>query len=96
MQFGEVVPLPANYSVGYAAGDLADPTRFTPWPYNPILDRVVALLDHRNELAPAVVQLTRDGAPDDGYLLYYVDAKATGSRGPFDLGRLGVAGNGSY
>ena len=96
VQLGEIVPIPANYSVGYAAGDPADPAAMRPWPYGPIADRVAAFLDHREELSPGVVQL----GGDDAYLMYYVEAEpamdATGVDGPFVIGRLGVLGNGAY
>jgi hypothetical protein len=96
VQLGEIVDIPPNYSVGYAAGDPTDPASMRPWPYGPIADRVSAFLDHREELSPAVVQL----AGDDAYLLYYVEADPTdtamGADGPFVIGRLGVLGNGAY
>jgi hypothetical protein len=79
MQFGMVVPLPPNDSIGYAAAPLSDPTAFVAWPYNPVFDRVQAFLDHEAELAPAVVEdpdqpvwflyyggTTRDGMTDQG------------------------------
>ena len=96
VQFGEVVPILANYSIGYAVADLADPGHLTPWPFNPIIDRVTTFLDHGSELGPGVVQVVRDGRRDDGYLLYHVDATAQSAAGPFALGRLRVAGNGVY
>jgi hypothetical protein len=74
VQFGEVVPLPPNDSIGYCSGPLADPTRLVSYPYNPVFDRVVAFLDHRAEIAPAVV---RD--PDgEVWFLYYGAASADG------------------
>jgi hypothetical protein len=95
-QFGEIVALPPNFSVGYASAEVDDPAALQPWPYGPIVDRVTAFLDHHDELTPSVLQL-----PDrTGYLLYYVDADpddtATGPDGPYVIGRLGVLGNGSY
>jgi hypothetical protein len=96
VQFGEIVPIPPNYSVGYAAADVDDPASLRAWPYGPIVDRVSAFLTHHEELTPGVVQLGADAA----YLLYYVEADpdmtATGAAGPFVIGRLGVLGNGDY
>ena len=96
MQLGEIVAIPPNYSIGYAAGDVADPSEMRSWPYGPIADRVSAFLNHREELAPAVLQLFGD----DAYLMYYVEADpamdAMGADGPFVIGRLGVLGNGAY
>jgi hypothetical protein len=74
---------------------VAAPGELTPWPFNPVFDRVEAFVDHRSELAPAVVQLTdRSGVPRAGFLLYYVDAVPADVTGPTELGRLGVAVNG--
>jgi hypothetical protein len=96
LQFGEIVPLPPNFSVGYASADIAEPANLRPWPYGPIVDRVTAFLKHHDELTPSVLQL-----PDrTGYLMYYVDADpdmtATGPDGPYVIGRVAVLGNGSY
>jgi hypothetical protein len=103
IQFGKVVPIPPNYSIGYAAGNPASPGSLEPWPYGPVYDRVSAFLDHRDELSPGVVQLTIDGAPGDAYLLYDVDAdRVTGAMGPptptepLAIGQLQVLGNGAY
>ena len=97
-QFGDDVPIPANHSIGYAAADLADPAALLPWRYGPVVDRVDAFLDHREELGPGVVQLVDSDGPAPQYLMYYVEATpaaaATGAAGPFDLGRLGVLANG--
>lgn len=97
-QFGEEVPIPPNHSVGYAAGDLADPAALVPWRYGPVVDRVDAFLDHREELGPGVVQLVDGDGARPAYLMYYVEATpdpmAMGAAGPFDLGRLGVLANG--
>jgi len=98
-QFGMDVAIPANYSIGYAAGDVADPTRFTPWPYGPVVDRVAAFLDHRQELGPGVVQLVDGDGPAPRYLMYSVEASATdptmlGPDAPLTIGRLGVLANG--
>ncbi len=91
-QFGEVVPLPPNYSIGYAVTTTDAPQSLLLWPFNPVLDRVSAFLDHGSELDPAVVELVgSDGKPTDAYLLYYVDAETDSAAGPIELGRLGVA-----
>lgn len=102
-QFGKVVPIPPNYSIGYAHASVAAPDQLTPWPFGPVFDRVDAFLDHRDDLDPAVVQLRAGGAPDDAYLLYYVDAdRVTGAMGPptptevLEIGHLQVLGNGAY
>lgn len=100
VQFGEIVPIPPSFSIGYAAGDLDDPTNLVPWPYGPVVDRVSAFLSHHEELSPGVVQLPGAQDGDDAYLLYFVEADpgmdATGPDGPFELGRLGVMGNGAH
>jgi hypothetical protein len=95
-QFGEVTPIPPNYSIGYAAAPIDDPGALSAWPYGPVVDRVSAFLTHHDELTPGVAQLHGD----DAYLLYYVEADpdmdAMGPDGPFVIGRLGVMGNGAY
>lgn len=97
LQFGEILPIAPNYSVGYAAGPLESPATLAVWPFNPVLDRVSAFLDHRSELGPAVVQVTdASGAVSDGYLLYYMDAEASTSTDPPLLNRLQVGGNGAF
>jgi hypothetical protein len=103
LQFGKVVPIPPNYSIGYASGSPTAPDTLVPWPFGPVYDRVDAFLDHRDDLDPAVVQLRSGGAPDDAYLLYYVDAdRVTGAMGPptptepLAIGHLQVLGNGAY
>jgi hypothetical protein len=99
-QFGMTVPLPPNFSVGYARASVEDPATLVTWPYGPVVDRVDAFLDHKEELSPGVVQLVDDDGALPGYLLYYVEASAddtaTGPSGPFTIGRLGVLGNGTY
>lgn len=99
-QFGMTVPIPPNYSVGYALGRVDDPATLTPWPYGPVVDRVDAFLEHKEELGPGVVQLVDDDGPATAYLMYYVEATADdtamGPTGPFTTGRLGVLGNGAY
>jgi hypothetical protein len=92
------VAIPPNYSIGYAAGDPADPGALTPWPYGPVVDRVDAFLDHGHETGPGVVQLVDDDGAAPAYLLYTVEATSADpmvtADGPFELGRLGVLANG--
>lgn len=83
IKFGDPVVIPPNYSIGFAAAAVSEPAALTVWPYGPVVDRVEAFLEHRDELAPSVVELPT------GFRLYYVDA----SRAPgpdLTLGRLGV------
>ena len=97
VQFGDIVPLDPNYSIGYAATTVEAPDQLEVWPFNPVIDNVAAFLDHRTELSPAVLQVTSDsGVPLDGYLLYYLDAVAETELGPFEVNRLRVAGNGTF
>lgn len=95
-QFGEVEPIPPNHSIGYAAASIENLGALEPWPYGPVVDRVEAFLDHREELSPGLLRL----GGDDAYLLYYVEAApamdAMGEAGPFVIGRLGVLGNGAH
>ena len=96
-QYGEMVPITPTYSIGYASASVATPAELAIWPFNPVLDRVVAFTAHRSELTPAVVQVADgSGQPVSGYLLYYLDAETEGSAGPFTLERIGVAGNGEF
>ncbi|MBZ0234927.1 MAG: hypothetical protein K8M05_21545 [Deltaproteobacteria bacterium] len=99
-QFGMTVPLPPNYSIGYARASVDDPAALVTWPYGPVVDRVDAFLDHKEELSPGVVQLVDGDGARPGYLLYYVEANADdtamGPTGPFTIGRVGVLGNGDY
>jgi hypothetical protein len=74
VQFGQVVPLPPNDSIGYCSGPLTDPTALVSYPYNPIFDRVEGFLKHRAEVAPAVV---RDPG-GEVWFLYYGAASADG------------------
>jgi hypothetical protein len=83
-KYGMTEPIPANFSVGYAAARASAPDVLTPWPYGPVFDRVEAFLDHRDELDPAVID-----AGGDSFLMYYIDAS------PMQLGRLGVLGSGA-
>ncbi|HVK71680.1 MAG TPA: hypothetical protein VM734_00105 [Kofleriaceae bacterium] len=99
-QFGMDVPIPPNFSVGYAVARVDAPAELTPWPYGPVIDRVDAFLSHKEELAPGVVQLVDGDGANAAYLMYYVEATANdnamGVAGPFTTGRLGVLGNGAY
>ncbi len=99
-QFGMTVPIPPNHSIGYAASIDGDPGAFAPWPYGPVLDRVDAFLEHKEELTPGVLQLVDGDGAMPAYLLYYIEATADdtamGPAGPFTVGRLGVLGNGDY
>jgi hypothetical protein len=91
LELGEVASIDPNYSIGYAAAPAETPAALTVWPYNPIFDRITAFVDHRSELAPAVVQATStDGDARESYFLYYVGANADGDV----LEALGVARNG--
>ncbi len=99
-QFGMTVPLPPNFSIGYARASVDDPGSLVTWPYGPVVDRVDAFLEHKEEMSPGVVQLVDGDGARPGYLLYYVEASADdtamGPGGPFTIGRLGVLGNGAY
>ncbi|HEY5927025.1 MAG TPA: hypothetical protein VIV11_35300 [Kofleriaceae bacterium] len=83
-KYGMTEPIPANFSVGYAAAQATAPQMLTVWPYGPVFDNVDALLEHREELGPAVID-----AGADQFLMYYIDAT------PTQLGRLGVLGSGA-
>jgi hypothetical protein len=74
IQFGEMVEIPPNDSIGFASTLLAQPDKLIPYPYNPVLDRIVAFLAHRAELSPAVVRVPGE----ERYLLYYVGASGDG------------------
>ncbi len=87
-KFGMPLPIPPNFSVGFAAAPSADPTALSVWPYGPVVDRVDAFLDHRDELGPGIVD-----QGDDHYFLYEVDASHDAT-GVFTLGRLEVLGSG--
>jgi hypothetical protein len=69
--FGQVQPVPPNFSIGEAAS--TDGVMFTPYPYNPVFDRVVMFLDHQSELEPAIVTVGTT------QLLYYRRASADAS-----------------
>jgi len=91
-QFGTRVPIPPNYSVGFAAAEPSDPATLAAWPYGPVADEVEGFLDHRDELGPGVV-----GVGGDRFFLYYVDATHddTGTSPPVEqIGRLGALGAG--
>ena len=83
-KYGMNEPIPASFSVGYAAASVTAPDVLTVWPYGPVFDRVEAFLDHREELGPAAIDAGR-GA----FLKYYIDATKAA------LGRLGVLGSGA-
>lgn len=84
-KFGQDVPIPANYSVGFAAAHVGTPGELAVWPYGPVVDRVDAFLEHRDDLGPGVVD-----AGDDMFFLYEVDGEtSTGV-----LGRLQVLASG--
>lgn len=85
IQFGEIVAIPPNDSLGYAAAPASDPGAFVSYPWNPILDRVVAFLDHRAERSPAVVRLPGT----ESWLLYYGGWSADGTQAE----GIGVARN---
>ncbi len=84
IQFGTPTPIPPNDSVGFASTLMAQPDRLIRYAENPVFDRVQALLDHRAERAPAVLQIG-----DEAYLLYYVGASADGTQAE----GIGVAKN---
>ena len=83
-KYGMTEPIPANFSVGYAAAKATASEMLTVWPYGPVFDRVDAFLEHREELGPAVID-----AGADRFFMYYIDAT------PTTLGRLGVVGSGA-
>jgi len=83
-KYGTTEPIPPNFSVGFAAAEASAPEMLTVWPYGPVFDNIDAFLDHREELAPAVID-----AGADQYFMYYIDAT------PTQLGRLGVLGSGA-
>jgi hypothetical protein len=90
MQFGDLDPMPPNYSIGYAAADPASPATLTVWPYGPVVDRVQAFLDHDDDLQPAALPRA-----DGSWLLYDLDAtpastSAVGPDGPFTIGRIEI------
>jgi hypothetical protein len=66
--FGQVQEVPPNFSIGEAAS--SDGVTFTPYPYNPVFDRVVMFLDHQSELEPAIATV------GSTQLLYYRRASA--------------------
>lgn len=71
-KFGQDVPIPPNDSVGFAAAHLASPGDLSVWPYGPVVDRVDAFLEHRDDLGPGVVD-----AGDDVFFLYEVDGETS-------------------
>lgn len=92
VQLGQVMPIPPNYSIGFASATLLDPLDMQPWPYNPVFDRIAVFVDHLSELSPAVVQSTDElGAPREHFLLYFVGADPDVTV----LESIGVAENGA-
>jgi hypothetical protein len=75
IQFGMTVPLPPTDSIGYASAQAADPTDLVAYPYNPVFDRVEAFLNHRAEIAPAVVE----DPSGEVWFLYYGASSADGT-----------------
>ena len=86
-KFGVPEIIPANFSIGFAAAEPADPAALAVWPYGPVADRVDSFLSHLDELGPAAIE-TAGGV----FRLYYVDATHD-AEGTFTLGRLGVFGS---
>ncbi len=85
IQLGEVMPVPPNFSIGFASGPADDPGALRVWPFNPVFDRISVFVDHLSELAPAVVQVG-----PERFLMYYLAADPAGG----ELGTIGVATNG--
>jgi hypothetical protein len=54
-QFGQLVPVPPNWSIGEAAS--LDGVHFQPYGFNPVFDRTVDFTRHPSELDPAVIDL---------------------------------------
>ena len=75
IQFGMPVEIPPNDSIGFASTRLAQPDQLVSFPYNPVFDRIVAFLAHRNERSPAVVKVPGE----DAYLLFYVGSSGDGT-----------------
>jgi hypothetical protein len=82
LEFDQLKQVPPNFSVGFSAAYVRDLV-FSPYPMNPVMDRVVEFLTHESEIGPTVV------AADGGYLMYYVRADAPGEV----FGNIGVAAN---
>jgi hypothetical protein len=82
LEFDQLKQVPPNFSVGYSAAYARDLV-FTPYPTNPVMDRVVEFLTHESEIGPTVVE------SGDGYLMYFVRADAPGAV----FGNIGVASN---
>lgn len=85
IQFGQVVELPANDSIGEAGALLSRPTELRTYAYNPVFDRIIAFLEHRAELAPTVVKVPGE----DRYLMYFSGGSADGK----EADGIGVAEN---
>jgi hypothetical protein len=77
IQFGELVEIPPNDSLGFASAPLRTSETLTVYPFNPVLDRVTAFLQHRAERAPAVVEMPP--LFGDGYLLYFRGSSGDGT-----------------
>ncbi len=86
--FGNPEVIPPGFSVGFAAGELADPGVLAVWPTGPVVDRVDAFLTHLDELGPAAVEVERGS-----FRLYYIEATHDPTS-TFTLGRIGVLGSG--
>ncbi len=71
LNFGQWQEVPANFSIGEAASP--DGVSFTPYPFNPVFDRVLNFVDHPSELEPAIA------AVGDVQYLYYRRALADGT-----------------
>jgi hypothetical protein len=85
VQFGVPTPTPPDYSIGVATS--TDGVAFTPYPYDPVFDRVSDFLDHLSEMAPAVITLA------NRQLLYFTRGPAMPSGAPADAQNIGVATN---
>src|SRR5262249_488629 len=68
LKFGQAQPTPPDWSIGEAAS--LDGAHFTPWPFNPVFDRVLDFTNHPSELDPAVLDLGNE------WRLYYRRAAA--------------------
>jgi hypothetical protein len=72
--FDHFEEVPANFSIGEAAS--GDGAMFTPYPFNPVFDRVELFLTHLDELDPALVTVG-----DTQYLYYRRGADTTSGLG---------------
>jgi hypothetical protein len=71
LQFGMAADTPANFSIGEATSENGG--SFTPYPFEPVFDRVTDFVTHQSELAPAVVD------HGEARLLYYLRASRDGT-----------------